>query len=70
MKYYNCNGFWKDSNEFFEGMIIASGEWDGEEDYLDEQIFYYLDGEPITGVDGEGDHGDFVITDFCEVELV
>ena len=42
----------------FNSMTVALGSWDGEEDWEDESIFFYLDGaNPI------GNHGDFVITE-------
>jgi hypothetical protein len=54
----SANGYWKDTQETFEDMRVALGSWDEIEDYEDECIFFYLDGqEPI------GDHGDFVITE-------
>lgn len=64
MKYktYFADGYWKDNNERFSNMCVATGEWDGIEDAEDEYIFFYLEGsEPI------GDHGDFVITEISEV---
>ena len=52
------NGYWIDTNEPFNGMVVALGEWNGIEDAEDEGIFYYLDGaEPL------GEHCDFVITE-------
>jgi hypothetical protein len=55
---YECNGFWKDTQKPFFGMVVSDGEWDGIEDAKDERIFFYADGQPIIG-----DHGDFVITE-------
>jgi hypothetical protein len=53
---YVCNGYWKDTKENFNGMVISDQEWDGLEDAKDERIFYYTDGFPV-----KGDHGEFVI---------
>ena len=57
MKLFVCDGYWIDTKENLNGVIVSSGEWDGVEDENDEQIFYYTDGEPVIG-----DHGEFVIT--------
>lgn len=51
-----ASGFWTGTGERFDGMVLALGSWDGEEDAEDEGIFFYLDGEPALG-----DHGDFYI---------
>lgn len=52
------NGYWVDNGIKFNSMTVALGSWDGEEDWEDESIFFYLDGaNPI------GNHGDFVITE-------
>lgn len=58
MKYetVTASGFWTGTGERFDGMVLALGSWDGEEDAEDEGIFYYLDGAPALG-----DHGDFYI---------
>jgi hypothetical protein len=58
---YCVDGYWNDGGEKFEGMCVAIEEWDGIEDAEDEEIFYYLDGEPILG-----DHGDFTIVEVQE----
>jgi hypothetical protein len=55
---YLCNGYWKDNNESFCGMVVSDQEWDGLEDAKDEKIFFYTDGLPVMG-----DHGEFVITE-------
>jgi hypothetical protein len=55
---YLCNGYWKDNNENFYGMMVSDQEWDGLEDAKDEKIFFYTDGLPVMG-----DHGEFVITE-------
>jgi hypothetical protein len=56
MKLFVCDGYWIDTKENFNGMVVSDGEWNGVEDAKDEQIFYYTDGEPVVG-----DHGEFVI---------
>jgi hypothetical protein len=63
MKYetITVNGYWVDSEEPFNGMTVALGEWDGIEDAEDERIFFYLDGLPALG-----EHSDFVITEVLE----
>ena len=56
MKLFVCDGYWIDTKENFNGMVVSDSEWNGVEDAKDEQIFYYTDGEPVVG-----DHGEFVI---------
>ena len=58
---YLCNGYWNDSKERFENMIVSDETWDGLEDAKDEEIFFYTDGFPLLG-----DHGDFTITEIDE----
>ena len=63
MTLYVCSGYWKDEptdSRFsrFEQMIVSDQEWDGLEDWKDEKIFHYTDGNPVIG-----DQGDFVITE-------
>jgi hypothetical protein len=43
-----CEGYWEDDPKNIYSVNIASGDWDGEEDYADEQIFFYMDGEPLV----------------------
>ena len=42
-----CEGYWEDEPENIFSVNIALGDWDGKEDYADEQIFFYMDGEPL-----------------------
>jgi hypothetical protein len=56
MTLFICDGYWRDNNQTFQGMVVSDGYWDGIEDAKDEQIFFYTDGEPVMG-----DHGEFVI---------
>lgn len=61
MTLYVCSGYWKDEpseRSRFEQMIVSDQEWDGLEDWKDEKIFHYTDGNPVIG-----DQGDFVITE-------
>ena len=63
MKYETilASGYWLDTQEPFNGKVVALGSFDGVEDAEDLEISYYLDGaEPI------GEHGDFVITFYEE----
>ena len=54
-------GYWLDTKEPFNGMVVALGSWDGIEDVEDLEISYYLDGaEPI------GEHDGFIITFYEE----
>jgi hypothetical protein len=53
-----AHGYWNDTKESLNYMVITNDSWDGIEDAEDEGIFYYLDGVPEIG-----DHGDFTITE-------
>jgi hypothetical protein len=58
MTLYLCEGYWKGNpTDTFEGRIISDGTWNGKSDYEDEQIFFYTNGSPVMG-----DQGDFVVT--------
>lgn len=59
-----CEGYWEDEPENIYSVTIALGEWDEEEDYADEQIFFYMDGEPLKV--GAVVAGGFVITEIEE----
>ena len=52
------NGYWLDSKETFNDMMVALESWDGVEDEEDEHIFYYLDGKSVLG-----EHDEFCITE-------
>lgn len=57
-KLWVCNGYWKESTHNpFEGMVVCDAEWDENEDWEDDRIFFYTDGNAVIG-----DHGDFVLT--------
>jgi len=44
----DCAGYWEDEPErILYPVRIALGEWDGVEDLEDEDIFFYMDGEPL-----------------------
>ncbi len=62
----HCEGYWEDEPDNIYSVAIALGEWDGEEDYADEQIFFYTDGEPL--VVGAVVADSFVITSVEETE--
>jgi hypothetical protein len=58
MTLYLCEGYWKGNpTDTFEGRIISDGTWNGKDDWDDEQIFFYTNGKPVIG-----DQGDFVVT--------
>jgi hypothetical protein len=58
MTLYLCEGYWKGNpTDTFEWRIISDGTWNGKADYEDEQIFFYTNGSPVMG-----DQGDFVVT--------
>ena len=67
-----CTGFWLPVNPRTRAavdlvqVLVAKGDWDGEEDADDERIFYYMDGDELS----EGDiiAEDFVITKIEEDE--
>ena len=61
-----CEGYWDDEPENIFSVNIALGDWDGKEDYADEQIFFYMDGEPLEvgAIVADG----FVITSIEETE--
>lgn len=50
MKYetIEVSGYWQEEPERCFDVTIALGSWDGELDAEDEEIFYYMDGEPVT----------------------
>jgi hypothetical protein len=49
MKYTTLNacGHWEDEPDHIYNVTIALEEWDGVEDYEDEGIFFYMDGQPL-----------------------
>lgn len=59
MKYdtIHAQGFWlpdtplQQSRVHFMDVLIAKGDWDGDEDAEDERIFFYMDGAELN----EGD---------------
>jgi hypothetical protein len=61
-----CEGYWEDDPDNIYSVNIAMGDWDGKEDYADEQIFFYMDGEPL--VVGAVVADSFVITSVEETE--
>ena len=61
-----CEGYWEDEPNNIYSVNIAMGDWDGKEDYEDEQIFFYMEGEPL--VVGAVVADSFVITSVEETE--
>jgi hypothetical protein len=57
-------GYWEECSDNIYDATIALESWDGVEDYEDEGIFFYMDGEPLTigAIVGDG----FVITEVEE----
>jgi hypothetical protein len=43
-----CEGYWEDEPSNIYSVNIALSDWDGKEDYADENIFFYMDGEPLV----------------------
>lgn len=59
-----CEGYWQDDPLHVLTVHVALEEWDGQEDGVDEGIFYYMDNDPLNvgAVISEG----FLITDIYE----
>jgi hypothetical protein len=66
MKYTTkqCEGYWEEDPENIFSVQIALGEWDEVEDEDDREIFYYMDGEPLSV--GKVISDGFVITEIDE----
>lgn len=69
MKYetMKCKGFWlpvepTDTKVHFVDVLIAKGDWDGEEDDEDERIFFYMDGVELNV-------GDIISEGFVVIEI-
>jgi hypothetical protein len=63
----DCAGYWEDEPErILYPVRIALGEWDGVEDLEDEDIFFYMDGEPLKV--GAIVADSFVITEIEEIQ--
>jgi hypothetical protein len=64
-EYKTVTGYWSDEADRIFTVKVALKSWDGYNDTDDEQIFYYMDGEPlIVGCTiSEG----FVVTNIEEV---
>lgn len=67
-KYFEISGYWKDSNEPFEGYIVK--EFDDVEEN-DEHIFEYGWGEEDLeeALNKETVFNDWVLTSYKEIEL-
>lgn len=70
MKYQTmkCKGFWLPDSPLMQGkvhlqdVLIAKGDWDGEEDADDERIFFYMDGVELNV-------GDIISEGFVVIEI-
>jgi hypothetical protein len=63
----DCAGYWQDDpDRILYPIRIALGEWDGVEDFEDQGIFFYMDGEPLKI--GAIVADSFVVTEIEEVE--
>lgn len=69
------DGYWLNPNgskaDKFEGYKCQLTEWDGEEDEIDESIFYYFNGgieELKQHMNPENTSSEFIITDFYYTE--
>lgn len=60
-EFRDCEGYWEDDPESIMSVRIALGEWDGIEDDEDQEMFYYMDGAPLTT--GAVISDEFVITE-------
>ena len=69
MKYdtMNVTGFWLPENTDeqkinFMDVLVAKGDWDGEEDADDERIFFYMDGKELK-------RGDVIADEFVVIQI-
>ena len=56
-------GYWQDEPSRIFMVLVALGKWDGVEDETDRNIFYYMDGEPLSV-------GDTIAEDFIVTEIL
>jgi hypothetical protein len=62
-RYIYAVGFFEDEPQNETEVIIDKGEWGGEADARDDDVFYYLCGDPLA----VGDNlGGFIVTSFEE----
>jgi len=67
MKYTikHCSGHWADQpTRNINGFMVALEQWDGIEDIEDENVFYYMDNEPLQV--GSVIAEDFIVTEIYE----
>jgi hypothetical protein len=64
-EYKTVMGYWTDAPHRNFTVNVALGGWDGYNDADDEQIFYYMDGEPL--IVGSTIAEGFVVTNIEEV---
>lgn len=62
-KTVTVEGYWQDEPSRIYTVLVALGEWDGVEDEADRDIFYYMDGEPLSV-------GDTIAEDFIVTEIL
>lgn len=53
-------GYHLDTPNLLETVNVSLGSWSGIEDYIDDDIFFYTDGEPVSV--GSILSDDFVVT--------
>jgi hypothetical protein len=46
MSIFNCIGYWAEQPDVTYSIQVSANEWDGDEN--DDDIFYYMDGEPLA----------------------
>jgi hypothetical protein len=66
-KYFEIEGYWKDTKEEFSGLIVKEYDDMGDDD--DDVFFYGMGVEDLEGCieDGENTALDFVVTSFSEI---
>lgn len=55
------SGHWLDEPDTTYTVLVSLGSWNNLEDYIDQKIFFYTDGDPIKV--GDIVAGDFIITE-------
>ncbi len=71
-KYFEISGYWKDTNENFEGYIVKEFDDTEESEELDDLIFYYglSESEIQEAIKLVWDTDlEFIITEYEETEL-
>ena len=68
-KFFEINGYWKDTKEEFSGLIVKEYDECEEDEYADSLIFYYGLGEADLESSSEDDALEFVVTSFEEIKF-